>query len=67
MEGDRRRQDAGFCKIHMRSCELNAMAGDISNGLRKPVRRQNFLGGEMRRSLDTRITALTIMTNITPS
>jgi len=60
MEGARRRQDAGFCKSHMRSCELNVMAGYISNGLRKPVRRQNFLGGDMRRLLDERITALTI-------
>lgn len=57
MEGARCRPNADFCKSHMRICELNVMAGEIYNGLHKPVRCQNFVGGEMRRLLDKRITA----------
>ena len=45
-------------KDRMRGLESNVIARDISDGFRKPIRRQEFFDGEMRKLNNPRITVL---------
>ena len=46
---------ACLCKNRMRGLESNVITRDTPDGLRKPVRRQEFLDGKMRKLDNPRI------------